>query len=62
MSEKQPIQGPWRVEADTLPEMAYDHYRHTLIHETSSIRRIWHPSIRNAQSWSLPRVMGKPCC
>jgi hypothetical protein len=38
MSDKQPIQGPWRVEADTLPEMAYDHYRHTLIHETSSIK------------------------
>ena len=38
MSERQPIQGPWRVEADTLPEMAYDHYRHTLIHETSSIK------------------------
>jgi hypothetical protein len=38
MSEKQTIQGPWRVEADTLPEMAYDNYRHTLIHETSSIK------------------------
>ena len=38
MSERHLIQGPWRVEADTLPEMAYDHYRHTLIHETSSIK------------------------
>ncbi len=38
MSERLPLQGPWRVEADTLPEMAYDHYRHTLIHETSSIK------------------------
>src|ERR1700736_3433270 len=38
MSERQPMRGPCRVEADTLPEMAYDPYRHTLIHETSSIK------------------------
>ena len=59
MSEKQPIQGPWRVEADTLPEMAYDHYRHTLIHETSSIKAYLAPKHQERTILVAPKGYGK---
>lgn len=38
MSQNPPTQGPWRVEADTLPDMEYENYRYTLIHETTDIK------------------------
>ena len=59
MSERQPIQGPWRVEADTLPEMAYDHYRHTLIHETSSIKAYLAPKHQERTILVAPKGYGK---
>jgi hypothetical protein len=59
MSERQPIQGPWRVEADTLPEMAYDHYRHTLIHETSSIQAYLAPRHQERTILVAPKGYGK---
>jgi hypothetical protein len=59
MSERQPIQGPWRVEADTLPEMAYDHYRHTLIHETSSIKAYLTPKHHERTILVAPKGYGK---
>src|SRR5260370_4741985 len=59
MSERQPIQGPWRVEADTLPEMAYDHYRHTLIHETSSIKAYLAPKHHERTILIAPKGYGK---
>jgi hypothetical protein len=59
MSERQPIQGPWRVEADTLPEMAYDHYRHTLIHETSSIKAYLAPKHQERTIVVAPKGYGK---
>ena len=59
MSEKQPIQGPWRVEADTLPEMAYDHYRHSLIHETSSIKAYLAPKHQERTILVAPKGYGK---
>jgi hypothetical protein len=58
MSER-PIQGPWRVEADTLPEMAYDHYRHTLIHETSSIKAYLAPKHQERTILVAPKGYGK---
>ena len=59
MSDKQPMQGPWRVEADTLPEMAYDHYRHTLIHETSSIKAYLAPKHQERTILVAPKGYGK---
>jgi hypothetical protein len=59
MSERYPIQGPWRVEADTLPEMAYDHYRHTLIHETSSIKAYLAPKHQERTILVAPKGYGK---
>src|ERR1700758_1382617 len=59
MSDKQPMQGPWRVEADTLPEMAYDHYRHTLIHETSSIKAYLAPRHQERTILVAPKGYGK---
>src|SRR5947209_17232240 len=59
MSERQPTQGPWRVEADTLPEMAYDHYRHTLIHETSSIKAYLAPRHQERTILVAPKGYGK---
>ena len=59
MSERQPVQGPWRVEADTLPEMAYDHYRHTLIHETSSIKAYLTPKHHERTILVAPKGYGK---
>jgi hypothetical protein len=59
MSERHPIQGPWRVEADTLPEMAYDHYRHTLIHETSSIKAYLTPKHHERTILVAPKGYGK---
>jgi hypothetical protein len=59
MSDRQPIQGPWRVEADTLPEMAYDHYRHTLIHETSSIQAYLAPKHQERTILVAPKGYGK---
>jgi hypothetical protein len=59
MSERQPTQGPWRVEADTLPEMAYDHYRHTLIHETSSIKAYLAPKHQERTILVAPKGYGK---
>ncbi len=59
MSEGQPIQGPWRVEADTLPEMAYDHYRHTLIHETGSIKAYLAPKHQERTILVAPKGYGK---
>jgi len=59
MPERQPIQGPWRVEADTLPEMAYDHYRHTLIHETSSIKAYLAPKHQERTILVAPKGYGK---
>jgi len=59
MSDRQPIQGPWRVEADTLPEMAYDHYRHTLIHETSSIKAYLAPKHQERTILVAPKGYGK---
>ena len=59
MSDRQPIQGPWRVEADTLPEMAYDHYRHTLIHETSSIKAYLTPKHHERTILVAPKGYGK---
>jgi hypothetical protein len=59
MTERQPIQGPWRVEADTLPEMAYDHYRHTLIHETSSIKAYLAPKHQERTILVAPKGYGK---
>jgi hypothetical protein len=59
MSERQLIQGPWRVEADTLPEMAYDHYRHTLIHETSSIKAYLAPKHQERTILVAPKGYGK---
>jgi hypothetical protein len=59
MSERQPMQGPWRVEADTLPEMAYDRYRHTLIHETSSIQDYLTPKHHERTILVAPKGYGK---
>jgi hypothetical protein len=59
MSDKQPMQGPWRVEADTLPEMAYDHYRHALIHETSSIKAYLAPKHQERTILVAPKGYGK---
>jgi hypothetical protein len=59
MSERQIAQGPWRVEADTLPEMAYDHYRHTLIHETSSIKAYLAPRHQERTILVAPKGYGK---
>src|SRR6516162_1316375 len=59
MSDRQPTQGPWRVEADTLPEMAYDHYRHTLIHETSSIKAYLAPKHQERTILVAPKGYGK---
>jgi len=59
MTEGQPIQGPWRVEADTLPEMAYDHYRHTLIHETSAIKAYLAPKHQERTILVAPKGYGK---
>ena len=59
MSDKQPMQGPWRVEADTLPEMAYDHYRHTLIHETNSIKAYLAPKHQERTILVAPKGYGK---
>ena len=59
MSDRQPIQGPWRVEADTLPEMAYDHYRHSLIHETSSIKAYLTPKHHERTILVAPKGYGK---
>jgi hypothetical protein len=59
MSERHSIQGPWRVEADTLPEMAYDHYRHTLIHETSSIKAYLAPKHQERTILVAPKGYGK---
>jgi hypothetical protein len=59
MYDRQPIQGPWRVEADTLPEMAYDHYRHTLIHETSSIKAYLTPKHHERTILVAPKGYGK---
>jgi hypothetical protein len=59
MSERHPSQGPWRVEADTLPEMAYDHYRHTLIHETSSIKAYLAPKHQERTILVAPKGYGK---
>src|SRR6266481_4587451 len=59
MSERQPMRGPWRVEADTLPEMAYDHYRHTLIHETSSIKAYLTPKYHERTILVAPKGYGK---
>ncbi len=59
MSERQPMRGPWRVEADTLPEMAYDHYRHTLIHETSSIKAYLTPKHHERTILVAPKGYGK---
>jgi hypothetical protein len=59
MTERQPMQGPWRVEADTLPEMAYDHYRHTLIHETSSIKAYLAPKHQERTILVAPKGYGK---
>src|SRR5271166_3895365 len=59
MSERHPIQGPWRVEADTLPEMAYDHYRHALIHETSSIKAYLAPKHQERTVLVAPKGYGK---
>ena len=59
MTERQPIQGPWRVEADTLPEMAYDHYRHTLIYETSSIKAYLAPKHQERTILVAPKGYGK---
>ncbi|MBV8334502.1 MAG: hypothetical protein JO358_03455 [Alphaproteobacteria bacterium] len=59
MSERQGVQGPWRVEADTLPEMAYDHYRHTLIHETSSIKAYLAPKHQERTILVAPKGYGK---
>jgi hypothetical protein len=59
MSQRQLIQGPWRVEADTLPEMAYDHYRHTLIHETSSIKAYLAPKHQERTILVAPKGYGK---
>jgi len=53
------MQGPWRVEADTLPEMAYDHYRHTLIHETSSIKAYLAPKHQERTILVAPKGYGK---
>src|SRR6266481_9043825 len=49
----------WRVEADTLPEMAYDHYRHTLIHETSSIKAYLAPRHQERTILVAPKGYGK---
>jgi len=59
MTERQSTQGPWRVEADTLPEMAYDHYRHTLIHETSSIKAYLAPKHQERTILVAPKGYGK---
>src|SRR5215831_4243524 len=59
MTERQPTQGPWRVEADTLPEMAYDRYRHTLIHETSSIQAYLTPKHQERMILVAPKGYGK---
>ena len=59
MTDRQPIQGPWRVEADTLPEMAYDRYRHTLIHETSSIKDYLTPKHHERTILVAPKGYGK---
>ena len=59
MSDRHSIQGPWRVEADTLPEMAYDHYRHTLIHETSSIKAYLAPKHQERTILVAPKGYGK---
>jgi hypothetical protein len=59
MSDRQAVQGPWRVEADTLPEMAYDHYRHTLIHETSSIKAYLAPKHQERTILVAPKGYGK---
>ena len=59
MSERQAVQGPWRVEADTLPEMAYDRYRHTLIHETSSIQAYLAPKHQERTILVAPKGYGK---
>lgn len=59
MSERQSTQGPWRVEADTLPEMAYDHYRHALIHETSSIKTYLAPRHQERTVLVAPKGYGK---
>jgi hypothetical protein len=59
MSDRHSTQGPWRVEADTLPEMAYDHYRHTLIHETSSIKAYLAPKHQERTILVAPKGYGK---
>jgi hypothetical protein len=59
MSDRQTMQGPWRVEADTLPEMAYDHYRHALIHETSSIKAYLAPKHQERTILVAPKGYGK---
>jgi hypothetical protein len=59
MSDRQPIQGPWRVEADTLPEMAYDNYRHALIHETSPIKAYLAPKHQERTILVAPKGYGK---
>ena len=59
MSERHLSQGPWRVEADTLPEMAYDHYRHSLIHETSSIKAYLAPKHQERTILVAPKGYGK---
>src|SRR6516162_2024397 len=59
MSDRHSIQGPWRVEADTLPEMAYDHYRHSLIHETSSIKAYLAPKHQERTILVAPKGYGK---
>ena len=61
MSERQPMRGPWRVEADTLPEMAYDHYRHTLIHETSSIKAYLTPKHHERTILVAPKGYERRC-
>ena len=59
MSDRHSVQGPWRVEADTLPEMAYDHYRHSLIHETSSIKAYLAPKHQERTILVAPKGYGK---
>ena len=59
MSDRQAVRGPWRVEADTLPEMAYDHYRHTLIHETNSIKDYLAPKHQERTILVAPKGYGK---
>jgi hypothetical protein len=59
MTDRQLMQGPWRVEADTLPEMEYDRYRHALIHETSSIKDYLTPKHHERTILVAPKGYGK---